>query len=128
MRSVVCAAVLAALTGCSGAASGFCGANGDCERSLLGVSVNLDAVGSANDSVGVCTENQKGTLSALRANDEDSCQKAADAYELFMGCVADKFNADSDGCKAIDDCDSESRAYSDALSEIRGNECQDDET
>jgi hypothetical protein len=128
MRSVWMVGMLAAVAGCSGGAAGFCGANGKCERSILGVSVNLDQVGTANDSVGVCTANQKGFLAALRANDEESCQKAADAYDTYLICVADKFNADDDGCKAVDDCDSDLRAYQDAFSEVRGNECGDDET
>jgi hypothetical protein len=105
--------------GCS-ATRGFCEASADCD----GAFVLLDASGDSDDDVAVCTAEQDTILRALRANEEDECQEAADALDAWHACVASEFAGGEDGCDAItDECESELDDLQDAASEIDGNEC-----
>ncbi len=87
-----------------------------------------DAAGDADDSVNVCTAQQEGQLRALRANEEEECQEAANAFEIFMACIGAEFRENDDGCEVFDDeCEDERDDLNDALSEIDGNECSSSE-
>lgn len=119
-------AVLGLVQACS-ASRGFCEAHADCEREFFGV-VIPDQSGDADDSVNVCVANQDGFVRALRANEEEECQVAADAYEVYMACIASEFARDDDGCDVLEDeCEDELDDLNDALSDIDGNECSSSE-
>jgi len=127
-RLLVCAipTALVVLAGCS-PARGFCEAHADCERDFFGVDIP-DQSGDADDSIGVCIANQEGFVAALRANEEDECQAAANAYEIFMACIADEFAKDDDGCDVLEDeCEDERDDLNDAIGDIDGNECSSNE-
>ncbi len=118
---------LALLTSCTSPARGFCEASADCEREFLGVTIP-DSAGDADDSVAVCTVQQEGQLRALRANEEDECQEAANAFEIYMACITTEFQKDGDGCDVFEDeCEDELDDLNDALRDIDGNECSSSE-
>lgn len=118
------AALLASgLVGACSPARGFCEANADCRREILGVEIP-DSAGSADDSIAVCTANQEGQVRALRANEELECRAAADAIEAFQACIGAAFADNTDGCEVLDeDCDDERDDMNDALEDIDGDEC-----
>ncbi len=108
-------------------ARGFCEAHADCSRDFFGIEIP-DEAGSAPDSVEVCVVNQEGRVRALRANEEEECHRAADALEIFMACVGDAFGREGDGCDALEDnCEDERDDFQDALQELSGNECTQNE-
>jgi hypothetical protein len=118
---------LAGLMGCSPATTGYCQAHADCEREFLGI-VLPDEAGGADDSVAVCTANKNAFLASLRANEEAVCQSAADATEVYMGCIAQAFAGNDDGCEVIDEeCDDELDDMNDALNKIDPGECSENE-
>jgi hypothetical protein len=109
--------------GCLSPARGFCEAHADCSREILGIEIP-DFAGNADDSVGVCTVEREGQIRALRANEEEECQIAAEKTELYMACIAAAFAEDGDGCDVIEDqCEDELDDMNDALADIDGNEC-----
>jgi len=126
-RLLVAAGALALVGACTSSARGLCEAHADCERDFLGV-VIPDLSGDADDSVDVCTVQQEGSVQALRANEEEECQIAADKIELFMACIATEFADDPDGCDVLETkCEDERDDVNDALDDIDGNECNSNE-
>lgn len=129
--SVACGlALLAPVLTASGCSSsrGFCEASADCDAEIFGVAI--DAAGSADDDVAVCIANQDGQTAALRANEEEACHDVANARDAYFACVGSEFAGGSnDGCDAVnDDCDNELDDLQDALQEIDGDECSQNET
>jgi hypothetical protein len=121
------ALALASLTGCAAATTSYCEAQADCERDFLGVVVP-DRAGSADDSVAVCAANQNTTIASLRANEEEDCHAVADATEVYMACIAQAFADNDDGCAVLqDECASELDDIDDALGNIDGDECSENE-
>ena len=106
-----------AVSGCSSLEREYCQTAGECDDTFA-----IDPVGSSPDSVDVCVVNQETTLSALRANSEEVCQRAADKYEAFLACAVEQ------GCDAFDltqeECKDEFSDYIDELSDA-GNRCSE---
>jgi hypothetical protein len=126
-RLLAAAGALALVGACTSPARGFCEAHADCERDFLGV-VIPDLAGDADDSVDVCTVQQDGSVQALRANEEEECQVAAEKLEIFMACIATEFADDNDGCDVLESkCEDERDDVNDALDDIDGNECNSNE-
>jgi NTP pyrophosphatase (non-canonical NTP hydrolase) len=72
-------------------------------------------VGNSDDSAGVCVAQQDTRVQSLRANSEDICQEAADAWEAYMRCAIEE------GCDAWEilesECKDELGDYLDLLNE-----------
>lgn len=95
LRFFLPALALGAALGCTSPSRGYCAAAAECdEREAV-----LDPVGEDNDSLEVCVANQDGFLRTLRANEEQRCQDAANAWEAYMACVAQVYAEDEgDAC------------------------------
>lgn len=130
--------VFAALgaAGCTPART-YCEAQAECDDLQARPPLGLDLVGADNDSVDVCVANVDGTLATLRANEEAICQEAAQAYEIYMACVARVFTDEpGDACDALslplpfggrsNPCDDELDDYFDALGDA-GDDCSPNE-
>jgi hypothetical protein len=125
-RLLAAVGALALVGACTSSARGFCEADADCDREFFGVAI--DSSGDADDSVDVCTVNQEGFVRALRANEEEECQVAADKFEVLMACIAAEFADDNDGCDVLESkCEDERDDVNDAFGDIDGNECSSNE-
>jgi hypothetical protein len=111
--ALLCLGLLAA-PGCSLSAQ-YCEKAAECD-------VPTDPVGNSDDSAAVCTAENETRLEKLRANSEDICHEAAEAWEKFMQCALDE------GCDAWEigesECKDEIGDYLEILSEA-DNRCEE---
>ena len=112
--AAVVVSTVAVTAGCT--ANSWCAKRAECEASEN--DRDLEA-----DSTAVCVEEFNGFIGALRANEEDDCQKLADATLALRACEAslkcdDFFEADRGG-----ECDDQLDDFNDASEDINGLEC-----
>jgi hypothetical protein len=97
-------AVVVATVGCT--AQNFCAKRQECNDKL------------EDDSYNVCVEEVSASYNALRANEEDDCQKLADAQLALLACEAsldcDDFEESDLGGKCDDELDDVRDAQDDA--------------
>lgn len=106
--------VVAATSGCT--AQSFCNKVAQCLDEEEDIQLE-------DDSTAVCVEEFNGGINALRANEEDDCQKLADAQIALANCAVgldcDDFLApEFDG-----ECDDEQDNLRDAQDDADGTEC-----
>ena len=107
--------------GCSSPAQEYCEVAGECDETIPFFGIPVDGVGNSSDSVDVCTQQVQAKLDTLRANSEEICQEAAEAYEEFMLCAIEEGDCDA---WTDNDCASEWEAYEE-LAEEAENRCNE---
>ena len=79
--------------------------------------------GASDDAAAVCVADFDSGIAQLRANEEESCQRVADAQLALAGCMAGLSCDDLVEADLGKECDEQLDDVEDAREDVDGNEC-----